>query len=116
MHQLDLNRSYGGGTKSIFGSPSYPSPLDRVRSGRNERAAQLGLCHSFKDSFEANQSFPKAIKPRPIAKHDLDVTTAPVNTEAKRLQDFQGTFSARTFLSFPRKLRCVYTMYFPGLE
>ncbi|XP_014680785.1 PREDICTED: PAS domain-containing serine/threonine-protein kinase-like isoform X2 [Priapulus caudatus] len=41
-----------------IGSPSYPSPLDRIRSGKRERAAQLGLSLSIEEPYEANQSLP----------------------------------------------------------
>jgi len=43
----------------LIGSPSYPSPLDRIRTGKRERAAQLGLEIKNEESFEANQSFPR---------------------------------------------------------
>jgi hypothetical protein len=42
-----------------FGTPSYPSPLDRIRGGRYERADQLGLLTGKEASFEGNQSYPK---------------------------------------------------------
>lgn len=43
----------------LIGSPSYPSPLDRIRTGKRERAAQFGLDIKNEESFEANQSFPR---------------------------------------------------------
>ena len=46
-----------------FGTPSYPSPLDRIRTGKRTRAQELGLDVSTarrRDSYEFNQSFPKA--------------------------------------------------------
>jgi hypothetical protein len=43
----------------LIGSPSYPSPLDRIRTGKRERAAQFGLNTQNEESFEANQSFPR---------------------------------------------------------
>ncbi|XP_076325891.1 PAS domain-containing serine/threonine-protein kinase-like isoform X2 [Tachypleus tridentatus] len=49
--------------RNQFGSPSYPSPLDRLRSGRRERAAQLGLSpQEHSQPYEANQSFPSSCK------------------------------------------------------
>ena len=45
----------------INGSPSYPSPLDRIRTGKQERAAQFGLSDENEESFECNQSFPRAL-------------------------------------------------------
>jgi len=39
-----------------------PSPLDRIRSGQNDRRTQFGLSPTMSDSFEANQSFPKCSK------------------------------------------------------
>ncbi|XP_052234562.1 uncharacterized protein LOC127847053 isoform X3 [Dreissena polymorpha] len=62
-----------------FGSPSYPSPLDRIRSGRLERRTQLGLQSPMGDSFEANQSFPKCSK----GKLSLPAKLVP-------LEDFKG--------------------------
>lgn len=41
-------------------SPGYPSPYDR-KAGRRERAAQFGLCDEIEESFECNQSFPRAL-------------------------------------------------------
>ncbi|XP_060589751.1 PAS domain-containing serine/threonine-protein kinase-like isoform X2 [Ruditapes philippinarum] len=58
-----------------FGTPSYPSPLDRIRSGNQERKSQLGLSPGTNASFEANQSFPKASKSKlkvPAMKLNLD--------------------------------------------
>lgn len=40
-------------------SQNYPSPLDRLRTGKRERAAQFGLSTNKEESFELNQSFPK---------------------------------------------------------
>jgi len=77
-------RFYGGVTKQIFGSPSYPSPLDRIRTGRKERARQLGLPSLDRDSFEANQSFPKIKQSR--VKQDVDCTVE----VKKTLNDFKG--------------------------
>jgi len=46
----------------INGSPpSYPSSLDRIRTGKQERAAQFGLSDENEESFECNQSFPRAL-------------------------------------------------------
>jgi hypothetical protein len=41
--------------------PSYPSSLDRIRTGKQERAAQFGLSDENEESFECNQSFPRAL-------------------------------------------------------
>ena len=52
-------------TAKFFGAPFYPSPLDQVRTGQRERAAQLGIQPlEMEASFEGNQSFPKASRPR----------------------------------------------------
>ncbi|XP_046565459.1 PAS domain-containing serine/threonine-protein kinase-like [Haliotis rubra] len=61
--------------KMVFGSPSYPSPLDRVRTGRRDRALQMGIAASREESFEANQSFPKVTK----SKLQPDIPATPVN-------------------------------------
>ncbi|XP_070533468.1 PAS domain-containing serine/threonine-protein kinase-like isoform X2 [Ptychodera flava] len=59
-----LSKSLGGTmrTGEQFGTPSYPSPLDRIRTGKRERAAQLGLSTTANTSFDLNQSFPKPDK------------------------------------------------------
>ncbi|XP_067938183.1 PAS domain-containing serine/threonine-protein kinase-like [Watersipora subatra] len=45
----------------MAGGSACPSPLDRIRTGKRERAAQLGLAtYNCEYSFEANQSFPKS--------------------------------------------------------
>ncbi|XP_077990691.1 PAS domain-containing serine/threonine-protein kinase-like [Glandiceps talaboti] len=73
-----LARSFGGTMKmgDQFGTPSYPSPLDRIRTGRRERAAQLGLSSTANTSFELNQSFPKIDKSK--FKKDEDTATTTV--------------------------------------
>ena len=75
--------SYGGKIRASFGSPSYPSPLDRIRTGKRERAAQFGLDPSFEESFEANQSFPKAVRGKLKEENTVDVR--------RKLEDFKGT-------------------------
>ncbi len=40
---MNFSHSYAGFTRKSFGTPSYPSPLDRIRTGKGDRAAQLGL-------------------------------------------------------------------------
>lgn len=47
----------------LSNSPSYPSPLDRLKTGKQERAAQFGLSDECEESFECNQSFPRAMQP-----------------------------------------------------
>ena len=83
--------------KKAFGTPSYPSPLDRIRTGRKDRASQLGVQQANHASFEGNQSFPKASKSRrkeeiteppdePIITPDLDKSLD------KSLKDFHGKY------------------------
>ena len=47
---------------SLFGTPSYPSPLDRIRPSKKDRAAELGLSTALQDSLDLNATFPKAYK------------------------------------------------------
>ncbi|XP_071804345.1 PAS domain-containing serine/threonine-protein kinase-like isoform X2 [Asterias amurensis] len=56
----NLSKSLGGSMRQgdQFGTPSYPSPLDRIRSGKREKAAQFGLSQSFNASLDLNKSFP----------------------------------------------------------
>lgn len=56
-----LGRSLRGllNDSSTFGTPGYPSPLDRIRGGKAERAKELGLCTALHDSMDLNATFPK---------------------------------------------------------
>ncbi|KAL3887875.1 hypothetical protein ACJMK2_000264 [Sinanodonta woodiana] len=47
-----------------FGSPSYPSPLDRIRLEFQDLSVQLECNPAGEASFETNQSFPKVSKSR----------------------------------------------------
>ncbi|XP_060066134.1 PAS domain-containing serine/threonine-protein kinase-like [Ylistrum balloti] len=60
----NINTKLGFGRPSVFGSPSFPSPLDRIRPGWRDRARQLGIDTEREASFEVNQSFPKSTKSR----------------------------------------------------
>lgn len=46
----------------MLGLVSCTSPLDRIRTGKRERATQLGLQanDALSASFDANQSYPKS--------------------------------------------------------
>ena len=85
--------SQSGGAKlascvrNVFGTPSYPSPLDRIRTGKRERAAQLGLTPKEEKSFELNQSFPKRCRSR----HGVDIDFTPESK--KTLGDFTGSYA-----------------------
>ncbi|XP_071958896.1 PAS domain-containing serine/threonine-protein kinase-like isoform X2 [Antedon mediterranea] len=61
-----FSKSFGGSLKEWeqFGTPSYPSPLDRIRNGKKERAAELGVDKKLHSSLELNQSFPVTEKSR----------------------------------------------------
>lgn len=78
--------------KKAFGTPSYPSPLDRIRTGRKDRASQLGLSFSKNASFEGNQSFPKPTKTHRKSDLNESETTGPdsENSLDKSLKDFDG--------------------------
>eukprot|EP00057_Strongylocentrotus_purpuratus_P012130 XP_011666604.1 PREDICTED: uncharacterized protein LOC100892171 [Strongylocentrotus purpuratus] len=81
------SQSFGGAMrkKDQFGSPSYPSPLDRIRTGKRERAAQLGLSASFNTSLDINQTFP--FTELPAAKSDI---TSIEPTAGCTLDKFKG--------------------------
>nr|XP_006812502.1 PREDICTED: PAS domain-containing serine/threonine-protein kinase-like [Saccoglossus kowalevskii] len=83
-----LTRSFAGTmiTSDQFGTPSYPSPLDRIRTGKRERAAQLGLSSTGNTSFELNQSFPKTDK----SKYKNDEVTSPAEPLGVTLDKFTG--------------------------
>lgn len=58
----------------LFGTPSYPSPLDRIRPTKKDRAAELGLSTALHDSLDLNATFPKACKPKPkLEEQNMDV-------------------------------------------
>ncbi|XP_071854888.1 PAS domain-containing serine/threonine-protein kinase-like isoform X2 [Apostichopus japonicus] len=67
-----LSQSFGGmiRQKDQFGSPSYPTPLDRIRSGKRNRGTEMGLSESF-TSADLNQTYPrpqaKATQPEPLS-------------------------------------------------
>ncbi|XP_076082867.1 PAS domain-containing serine/threonine-protein kinase-like [Mytilus galloprovincialis] len=58
-HNLHIDKAGLASKRLTFGTPSYPSPLDRIRGGRNDRANQFGLLVGKEASFEGNQSYPK---------------------------------------------------------
>ncbi|XP_044184545.1 PAS domain-containing serine/threonine-protein kinase-like isoform X1 [Acropora millepora] len=69
---LNLKSSLGG--NFLFGTPSYPSPLDRIRSTKIERAIELGLSTQLQDSLDLNATFPKMYKAKARhGEHQLDV-------------------------------------------
>ena len=55
------------------------SPIDRIKTGKLERAAQFGLSYDNEESFECNQSFPRALQPPSKLKHQNDLTTIDLN-------------------------------------
>lgn len=80
-----------------FGTPSYPSPLDRIRTGKRERAAQLGLSVSMEEQYESNQSFPGLKKN--IANQSMDIELAMAETKCP-FDRFKGKFlSVYAFVS-----------------
>ncbi|XP_013389166.1 PAS domain-containing serine/threonine-protein kinase isoform X1 [Lingula anatina] len=88
-------------TLGTFGTPSYPSPLDRIRTGKRERAAQLGLDSNDEEpSFEGNQSFPKPLKSQYKVDKTPEVKCALDGFKGDGLHEFsfspglsKGTFS-----------------------
>ena len=72
----------------LLGSPNnYPSPLDR-RTGKLERAAQFGLSYDNEESFECNQSFPRALQMPSKLKHQNDLTTLDLNQMKGKQNNF----------------------------
>ncbi|XP_062573594.1 uncharacterized protein LOC134235480 isoform X2 [Saccostrea cucullata] len=62
-HSLNsLGRGSLFGERMTFGSPSYPSPLDRIRADRADLRYAAELNGVRESSFEINQSFPKMTK------------------------------------------------------
>ena len=61
-HNLNIDKAGLPSKRLTFGTPCYPSPLDRIRGGRHERANQFGLQTGKEASFEGNQSYPKIIR------------------------------------------------------
>ncbi|KAK7861668.1 hypothetical protein R5R35_005350 [Gryllus longicercus] len=64
------NLPIGGFNLGKCSSPSYPSPIDRIRSGKQERALALGWTGWRDSSFEGNQSFPRISRPK-LRKEDI---------------------------------------------
>ena len=52
------NIALGIDTGIRFGTPSFPSPLDRIRAVKSSKTCKEGK-HAPKKSFDSNQSFPK---------------------------------------------------------
>nr|XP_011431433.3 PAS domain-containing serine/threonine-protein kinase isoform X1 [Crassostrea gigas] len=66
---LNINNGLNGlgrenlfGDRMTFGSPSYPSPLDRIRADRSDLRYAAEINGMRESSFEINQSFPKMTK------------------------------------------------------
>lgn len=57
-----LGRDNLFGDRMTFGSPSYPSPLDRIRADRSDLRYAAEINGMRESSFEINQSFPKMTK------------------------------------------------------
>ena len=94
-NSMNLSYSYNGVPRTSFGTPSYPSPLDRIRTGVKERGLALGLSANRHESYEGNQSFPK-ISARSLRKPEVPETDTP--TVKKTLQDFTGRYLHMTYL------------------
>ena len=57
----------------LFGTPCYPSPLDRIRPTKKDRAIELGLSTALQDSLDLNATFPKICKGKPnVEEHQMD--------------------------------------------
>ena len=89
---MNLSYAYNGVPRTSFGTPSYPSPLDRIRTGVQERGVALGLSANRHLSYEGNQSFPK-VSTRNMRK--CNVTEADTPDVKKTLQDFTGKCEGR---------------------
>ena len=87
---MNLSYSYNGVPRTSFGTPSYPSPLDRIRTGVQERGVALGLSANRHPSYEGNQSLPK-ISARHLRKPEAAESDTP--TVKKTLQDFTGNLT-----------------------
>lgn len=58
----------------LFGTPSYPSPLDRIRPTKKDRAIELGLSSALQDSLDLNATFPKVYKAKSKQEeHQMDL-------------------------------------------
>ncbi|XP_022092767.1 uncharacterized protein LOC110980418 isoform X2 [Acanthaster planci] len=94
----NLSKSLGGGMRQgdQFGTPSYPSPLDRIRTSKREKAAQIGLSQSLNASFDL-KSFPATTEVK--SKKDECPITDPVCMLEKFKGDGLDTFSFSAGLS-----------------
>lgn len=62
LTSFSLGREGLYGDRITFGSPSYPSPLDRIRADRTDLRYAAEINGLRESSFEINQSFPKMTK------------------------------------------------------
>ena len=98
---MNLSYSYNGVPRTSFGTPSYPSPLDRIRTGVQERGVALGLSANRHPSYEGNQSFPKT-SARHLRKPEAVEADTP--TVKKTLQDFTGNLTMPSLANFTNML------------
>jgi len=82
----------------LFGTPSYPSPLDRIRPTKKDRAAELGLSTALQDSLDLNATFPKAYKPQAkLDEYNMDVFKPNRNLD-QISSEFKNIFIHQWFL------------------
>ena len=79
----------------LFGTPSYPSPLDRIRPTKKDRAAELGLSTALQDSLDLNATFPKVYKP----KAKLDEQNMDVFKPNRNLDQISSEFKRNSFIN-----------------
>lgn len=72
----------------LFGTPSYPSPLDRIRPTKKDRAIELGLSTALQDSLDLNATFPKVYK----AKSKLEDNNMDVFKPSRNLDQISSKF------------------------
>ncbi|KAK3739214.1 hypothetical protein QZH41_007834 [Actinostola sp. cb2023] len=77
------NKSLGRSLRGLLqeyntvGTPGYPSPLDRIRGGKDERAKELGILTELQDSMDLNATFPKMLRQKVFKDEDRDTRNKP---------------------------------------
>ncbi|PSN52338.1 hypothetical protein C0J52_11417 [Blattella germanica] len=66
-------------------TPSYPSPIDRIRCGKHKRAEALGWTGWRNSSFEGNQSFPRSSRLK-LRRDEIDLDTPPPKMTMERIR------------------------------
>lgn len=94
------NIAMGIDTSIRFGTPSFPSPLDRIRAVKSSKTCKEGK-HVSKKSFDSNQSFPKIYHEN--SSDELRLENCKVYKKAESAFDIKRKWTSGNSLEFCRK-------------